>query len=373
MGSVTETTAPLTPPRADLERIWPYVAGRHRDEIAREYGIADVLKLASNENALGASPRAIEALAAALDDAHLYPDSQAVKLRTALAGRHGVAVDQVVVGSGSVECIDLVARAFLRPGDHAVVGAPSFPRFQIACQVVGVETTTVRHDAGWRFDLDGVLDAIEPRTRVVFVDNPCNPTGTHIQASELAAFLDRVPPEVTVVLDRAYYEFVAPERRFAEGVSRISEGRNLVVLRTFSKAYGLAGLRIGYAVARPETARAMNRVREAFNTTVYGQVAATAALADEDHIRRSVAMVDEVRPRLRDALEERGFAVVDSHTNFVFTDLGPRAAEINEGLLERGIIIRPMVAPGLESWARITVPLAADVERFVDALDAVSH
>lgn len=357
-----------TPTRPDLEAIWPYVPGRHRNEIARRYGVTDILKLASNENPLGPSPRALAALRESLADAHVYPDSQALALREAIAARVGLDLDQIVAGSGSVECIDLVARAFLRPGDRAVVGFPSFPRFTIACQVVGAELATVPHRE-WRFDLDGLLDAIDGRTRVLFLDNPCNPTGTHVPGDELSDFLDRVPPGVLVVLDRAYYEFVPPEERLADDLDRIGAGENLVVLRTFSKAYGLAGLRIGYALARREHAHAMNRVREAFNTTSVAQAAARAALDDEAHASETVAMIGVERQWLGRAFDRLGLVWVPSTTNFLFTDLGSRAPEINEGLLERGIIVRPMTAPAIATWVRVTVWTRAGNERLVAALE----
>ena len=308
------------------------------------------------------------ALKATLDDAYYYPDSQARALRQALAARDDLTPDHVVVGSGSVECIDLVARAFLRPGDKAVVGFPSFPRFTIACQVVGADIEIVPH-RDWRFDLEGVVAAVDDRTRVVFLDNPCNPTGTHIPADELATFLDALPPRVLVVLDRAYYEFVPPAERFADDLERIRAGANLVVLRTFSKAYGLAGLRIGYALARPEHTRAMNRVREAFNTTSLSQAAALAALDDEAHAAETVATIAVEREWLSKAFDRLGLVHVPSTTNFLFTDLGPRAAEIQEGLLERGIIIRPMTAPAIRTWARISIWTRGGNQRLVGALE----
>jgi histidinol-phosphate aminotransferase len=358
------------PPRTDLERIWPYVPGLHSSEIEREFGVGDVLKLASNENPLGPSPRALAALERMAGEAHLYPDSQALPLREALGAKHGVGLAQIVFGNGSVECIDLVARTFLRPGDEAVVGFPSFPRFQIACQVVGVRPMVVPHVA-WRFDLDGLREAVTERTRVLFLDDPCNPTGTVIRAAELAALLDDLPPETVVVLDRAYYEFVAPEERFEEDVERIQGGANLIVLRTFSKAYGLAGLRAGYAIARPEHARAMNRVREAFNSNAYAQAAALAALEDDGHVADTVRVVEAERPWLQGELELMGFDVQPSVTNFLFTDLGPEAGRIHHGLQRRGIIVRPMSAPGIRTRARISIPTRAGGERLIAALEEV--
>lgn len=359
-----------TAPREDLERIWPYIPGRHRSEITRDHGIADVLKLASNENPLGPSPRAIAALADLAAVAHHYPDSQARELREALAGRHGLAPEQIVIGNGSVECIDLVARAFLRPGDGAVVGFPSFPRFQIACQVVGVRPTVVPHRE-WRFDLEGLREAVTERTRVLFLDDPCNPTGTLIPRDDMAALLDDLPPEVLVVLDRAYYEFVPEGERFEEDLDRIRSGANLVVLRTFSKAYGLAGLRVGYAMTRPEHGRALNRVREAFNTSSIAQGAALAALDDEAHVAEAVAVTASERAWLGGQIDRLGLEFIPSRTNFLFTDLGAGAAAIDRGLIERGIVIRPMSAPGIRSWARISILARTGGKRLVRALEEI--
>jgi histidinol-phosphate aminotransferase len=334
----------------------------------RDYGVRDVLKLASNENPVGPSPRAVAALAGLGAQAHQYPDSQAVALRAALADRHGVSPEQIVIGNGSVECIDLVARAFLRPDDQAIVGFPSFPRFQIACQVVGCSTVVVPH-RDWRFDLDGMTAAISDSTRVVFVDNPCNPVGTHIGPDELATFLDRIPPEVLVVLDEAYHEFVPTGLLLPDEIERIKSGHNLVVLRTFSKAHGLAGLRIGYAIARSETALAMNRVREAFNAGVYAQAGALAAIDDDEHLREVVALVSTERDWLAAELARLGFSTIPSETNFLFTQLGADAEHLNQGLLERGIIVRPMVAPGIETWARISIPDRVGGQRLITALE----
>ena len=369
MGGIGRSRADAspTPPRADLERIWPYIPGRHRDEIAAEYGVGDVLKLASNENPLGPSPRAVEAIARRLSDIHYYPDSQARALKAALADRQGLEPAHFVVGSGSVECIDLVARAFLRPGDEAVVGFPTFPRFQIACQVVGVRPRVVPH-VEWRFDLDGLRETVTERTRVLFLDNPCNPTGTLIGPDELGGLLDDLPPETLVVLDRAYYEFESAATRFAEDLDRIKDGANLIVLRTFSKAHGLAGLRIGYAMARPEHARALDHVREAFNANGLAQIAALAALDDEDHVERTRVTVETERAWLSARFDELGLEHVPSVTNFLFTNLGANAGEVNEALLSRGVVIRPMSAPGIESWARISVGDRAGNERLVAAL-----
>jgi histidinol-phosphate aminotransferase len=334
----------------------------------RDYGVRDVLKLASNENPMGPSPLAVTAISDLGTQLHQYPDSQAVALRSAIADRHGVSIEQIVIGNGSVECIDLVARAFLRPGDQAIVGFPSFPRFQIACQVVGCETVVAPH-RDWRFDLDGVVAAVGDSTRVVFIDNPCNPTGTHVGPDDLAAFLDRLPPDLLVVLDEAYHEFIPEAMLLSDAIERIERGQNLVLLRTFSKAHGLAGLRIGYAITRPETARAMNRVREAFNANVYAQAAALAALDDDHHVRDVVELVSTEREWLAGELARLGFPIVASETNFLFTQLGPDAAGLNQGLLKRGIIVRPMYAPGIETWARISIPQRADGHRLVNALE----
>jgi len=368
--SVRPRPAEPTPPRADLDAIWPYVPGRNRGEIEREFGVSDVRKLASNENPLGPSPRAVEAMTAALGDLHFYPDSQARDLRRALAERLDLTPEHVVVGNGSVECIDLVARAFLRPGDEMVVGFPSFPRFQIATQLVGARARVAPH-VDWKADLDGLVASVTDRTRVVFLDNPCNPTGTHVGPGALGAFLDALPPRVLVVLDRAYYEYVAPDERFEDDLERIRAGTNLVVLRTFSKAYGLAGLRVGYALARVEHARALNRVREAFNTSSLAQAAARAALDDDDHVARTVALIDVERDWLAGELGRLGLDPVTSKTNFLFVDLGPRAADVNRALLERGIVVRPMSAPGIETRARVTVWDRLGNERLVAALEEI--
>jgi len=369
--AVTAQRVPPIPPRDDLNTIPPYIPGLHPAEIEREYGIVDVAKLASNESPLGPSPRAVDAIRAAARAGHVYPDARVVALCEALAERHGVDVANVVVGNGSVECIDLVARAFLRPDDDAVVGFPSFPRYLIACRLAGIDPAVVAHRE-WTFDLDGILAAITDRTRVVFLDDPCNPTGTHVGAEALTTFLDAVPDEVLVVLDRAYYEFVPPDDRLDDDLDRIRDGANLVVLRTFSKAHGLAGLRVGYALARPEHARAMWRVREAFAVNAIGQAAALAALGDTDHVRRTVELVERERKRVARAFTRLEVPYVPSmSTNFLFVDLGPEAERVNEALLSRGVVIRPMTAPGIATRARITVGPPRWNDRLIAGLEEV--
>ncbi len=364
--SARPTAEPFGLP-AHLEGLDRYEPGRPLAEVQRESGRGDVVKLASNENPLGPSPRALAAARAALERAHLYPEGPAPLLRAALAARLGVESGQVVVGNGSTDLIDLLARAFLGPGHNAVISEGAFARFR---QVVRARNGNARlvPMRGLTHDLVAMAAAVDEGTRLVYVANPNNPTGTWNRRAEVEELLGRLPPPVLLVLDEAYFEYV-DEPDYPDGVALVRRGEPVVVLRTFSKVYGLAGLRVGYGVATPAVIDAVDTVREPFNSNAVGQAAALAALEDEDHVRRTVALCHGERPRVQGALAERGLEVEPGLGNFLFVDTARPGGEVFRRLLDQGVIVRPLGAYGFPRCLRISLGTPEENDRLLAALD----
>ena len=346
-----------------LAALQPYEPGKPIDELRRELGVAKIVKLASNENPYGPSKRALDALANTTD-LHLYPDPTAFALRAAIAEHHGVSMAQVCLGNGSNELIDMLVRVFCGEGDHVVFGDPSFLCYRIACIAADVPFTAVPLVEHLHWSVDDLLDAVTPQTKMLFIANPNNPTGAYIGQASLDKLLDRLPPSVLAVVDEAYVEF-ADTQDYVSALERQRD--NVVVLRTFSKAYGLAALRVGYAIASDAIVADLNRLRAPFNVNVVAQRAALAALADPDHVAMTVRSNTAERRTLGKALQERGFEVAPSQANFVlFKTEGGR--ELYERLLKRGVIVRAM-GPPIADWVRVTVGTPDDNAFFLDALD----
>jgi histidinol-phosphate aminotransferase len=352
-----------------VRAIAPYRAGRPISEVAREYGLdeARIVKLASNENPLGMPDSARRAMLAAAGDLGRYPDANGFELKAALSGRLDVPADWLTLGNGSNDVLELVAHAMLQPGLSAVYSQYSFQVYELATQETGARAIVTPARA-FGHDLDAMRAAIAPDTRVVFIANPNNPTGTFLPAADIEAFLASVPPHVVVVLDEAYNEYLAPSLRF-DPTRWVARFPNLVLSRTFSKAYGLAGLRVGYAVAQPALTDLLNRVRQPFNVNSIAQAAAVAALADTDFLERSRALNAEGLAVLSAAFDALGLPYVKSYGNFVLVRVGDAQA-INEKLLRAGVIVRPVGNYGLPEWLRITVGLASENETFLAALRA---
>jgi histidinol-phosphate aminotransferase len=353
-----------------VRRLSPYVPGKPIEELAREYGIDedDIVKLASNENPRGPSPRVREAIASAAAGVTRYPDGNGFALKTALSKRYHVPLDQIVLGNGSNDILELATQAFLRPGDCAVYSEHAFAVYPLATQARGATGIVVpARELG--HDLAGMRAAITPRTRIVFVANPNNPTGTWVRPEAMRAFISGVPPDVLIVLDEAYNEYLEPAQQ-ADSVAWIAEQPNLLVSRTFSKAYGLAGLRVGYGIADPTVADMLNRVRQPFNVNSIAQAAAIAALADVAYVEESARLNRSGLEQLANGLAGMGIGFVPSHGNFLLVHVGDGAA-VYEQLLRRGVIVRPVANYGLPQHLRVTVGLAAENQRFLDALRAV--
>jgi len=333
------------------------VPGRPIEEVERELKIHAV-KLASNENPLGPSPRAVEAAKRALADAHRYPDGGTHVLRETLAARTGLAAEELFVGLGSSEIIDLASRVFLRAGLQGLTSFGSYAPFSVAIRASGAELVLLPQK-NFAFDLEAMARAITPKTGVIYIANPNNPTGTAFGLAEFEEFLGRVPESVLVVLDEAYVHY-APSlnRRKTEEIFR--QRANLLILRTFSKVYGLAGMRIGFAIGRPELHSAMNRLKTPFNTSGVAQAAALAAIDDREHVTRCIETNASERKRLSDGLMQLGLHPVPSETNFIFMEVGPEAKDICDELLHLGVIVRPLGWMGFPEAIRISVGTAEE-------------
>jgi histidinol-phosphate aminotransferase len=349
----------------DIASLTPYSPGKPIEELKRELGLQSVVKLASNENPLGPSPKALAVLAEAAATLHRYPDGGAFRLRGALAERWKVSPEQVILGNGSDELLGLLARTFLSPGDEAVMADQTFVIYRMEVTAAHARPVLVPLKQG-RHDLAAMAGAVTPRTRLLFVCNPNNPTGTMVGAAEVEALMARVPEDVVVVFDEAYYEYVT-SRDFPDSLGYVQRGRPAIVLRTFSKVYGLAGLRIGYGLTTPEIAGYLNRIRPPFNANSLAQRAALAALDDEDHVARSRALNVKERETLRRELEALGFSPLPSETNFLYFDSGRDGRAVFEALLREGVIIRHIEGRML----RVTVGLPEENRRFLSALRAI--
>ncbi len=342
-----------------------YVPGKPIEEVEQDLKIHAV-KLASNENPLGPSPKAMEAARHALGEANWYPDGGSKRLREVLAARNNVRFEEVFVGLGSSEIIDLASRVLLRPGLEGITSEGSFALFAIAIRASGghLIQTPMRN---YTFDLNAIAASVTPQTRIIYIANPNNPTGTAFGATEFAAFLKKVPGDVLVVLDEAYREYAArPDLPNSRELFR--EYNNILTLRTFSKVYGLAGLRIGYGIGHPTLVAEMNKLRTPFNVTSIGQAAALAALDDNEHVRRSVESNCVERHRLFEELRKLGFAPVPSETNFLFVPVGPNGKSLCDELLHEGVIVRPMGWMGFPEAMRISVGSPAENSKLILAL-----
>src|SRR3954447_3861177 len=351
--------------RADLDALPSYVPGRNVADLARELGIAEAIKLASNELPFGPLPGVPEAVAAAMASAHRYPDMGVVELRDKLAGRYGVTAERLVTGCGWGALAEHLAKATCLPGDEIVYAWRSFEAYPIIAAGVGATSVRGPNTAGHGPDRGAMADAITDRTRLVFVCNPNNPTGTAVHRAELDRFLAAVPSDVLVVLDEAYREMVT-DPDVPDGIAAYADRPNVLVLRTRSKAWGLAGLRMGFLVAQPEVAAAIRKVLTPFSTSLVAQAAALAALAQEDEVKRRCALVIAERDRVTEALRKLSVDVPASQANFVWLPLGDRTAAFGAACESRGVIVRAFQPDGV----RVTVGTPEENDAFLAAAEA---
>lgn len=350
-----------------LRELVSYEPGKPIEDLARELGIpADqIIKLASNENPLGPSPRALAAMRAALERAQLYPDGGGYYLRAAIAEKFGFERENIILGNGSNEIIEFLGHAFLRPGDEVVTSDHAFAVYRLMAQLFGAHTVEVPELTGFVQDLDATLAAITPRTRQVYITNPNNPTGTVVTADAIDRFMDRVPAGITVIFDEAYHEFLDdPPDTFRY----VREGRNAIVLRTFSKIQGLAGLRIGYGIAPAELIDILQKTRQPFNANAIALAGALAGLADTEHQARTKAVTDEGRTLLQNTFTKMRLEFVSSFANFVLVNVGD-GRRVFEALLQKGIIVRAMNSYKLPAWVRVSIGTAEENRRFLQLLE----
>ena len=351
-----------------IEKLVPYEGGKPVEELIREFGVSSAVKLASNENPLGASPRGVAAAKQAIDEVFRYPDAAAFRLREKLAQRHGVTQSEVLHGHGSCELIELAIRTFATAEHHIVFTQPSFSMYSVAANAHGVPYTAVPV-RDWRHDVDGLLDAITSQTRLLLVDNPNNPVGSYLTKDEVTRLLRDVPEEVIVVMDEAYFEY-ADANDYPDSLKLRDQRERLIVLRTFSKIYGLAGFRVGYGIGNATLLSYMNRIRAPFNVGWVSQEAAIGALDDDEFVRQSQELNREQRAYLTKELERRGFAVVPSQANFLLVDFQRPGRALYDALLREGVIVRPFAA--LPSCLRITVGTPDENSRLLAALDSAT-
>lgn len=345
-----------------------YPPGKPIEEVEREYGIKGSIKLASNENPLGPSPKAVDAIKRHLSNIHRYPDGSCYYLKDRLAGHLGISKNKIILGNGSNEIIELIIRAFLRPGDEAVMAHPAFIVYQMIVQAAGGKNV-IMPLKDFTHDLEAMAGSVTEKTRIIFITNPNNPTGTIVKKGEFERFLSRVPEDVIVVMDEAYFEYVS-DPEYPNGMDYINE-RLVISLRTFSKIYGLAGLRIGYGVASESIISYLEKVRQPFNVNSLAQAAALAALDDGDHVEKSVKINKEGLAYLYGELDKMGLNYVKSHANFLLIDMKADGIRVYQDLLRGGVIVRPMGIYDLRNHLRVTVGLPEENKRFIEALKTV--
>lgn len=361
--------------RPCVRQIVPYSPGKPTREVQEELGPIEVVKLASNENPLGPSPRAVEAIRQAAEEVYVYPDPVCADLTRALAEKWAVDPDGVIIGRGSDEVIHMLGLAFVNPGEEIIYSDPPFALYPFTAYLMDARHVRVPA-ADFKHDLRAFADAITDRTKLIFIANPYNPTGTINTAEEVAEFMDRVPDTCVVVFDEAYYEYV-DDPAYPDTLEYVREGRRVVVLRTFSKAYALAGLRIGYGLTTAEVAAALKQVREPFNVSSVAQAAALASLADPEQVERSRQMVLEGRDYLYRQLDELGLRYVPTRANFIFIDAGVDCRALFDEMMRRGVTVRTGDIFGYPTFIRVTIGTAEQNQRFIsaltDALEAVKN
>ncbi|MDD5455107.1 MAG: histidinol-phosphate transaminase [Candidatus Ratteibacteria bacterium] len=354
--------------RPNIANILPYPPGKPIEDVKRELGVKEVIKMASNENALGPSPKAVKAMKDALAGVNLYPDGNSYYLKQKLAEKLGVAMEEIIVGNGTDEVIRIITETFLNPGEEVVVAWPGFVIYSIATNVMSgsLKRTPLKN---YTHDLEAMLNAVTDKTKLVFIANPNNPTGTMVDKDEVEMFMKKIPEDIIVVFDEAYYEYA--NGNFPQTIRYAKEGKNTIVLRTFSKIYGLAGLRVGYGIAQKEMVTEMNRIRQPFNVNRVAQSAAIAALDDKEHVEKSIVMNEEGKKYLYKEFDAMGLEYVRTSANFILVDIKRSGKEIYEKLLKEGVIVRPVDNYDLPNFLRVTICKPSENKKFIGSLKKV--
>lgn len=354
----------------NIRALNPYIPGKPIEEVQRELGISNVCKLASNENPLGPSRLALNALASALETLNLYPDGSGYYLRKRLAAVHGVSEDQVILGNGSVDVIEMSCRTFLGPEDNAVMSTGAFIMCYLATQAVNGNAVMVPMADSVTHDLEAMAAAVDGNTKLVYIANPNNPTGTMVDQAAVDRFFESIPEDVLVLMDEAYFEYMNhPE--YPDSFRYLEQGRNIVILRTFSKAYGLAGLRVGYGVAPTGIISGLNKIRSPFNTNSLSQLAALHALDDQEHLEKSILINREGIAYIQSELDRLGVEYTPSFGNFILVTTDLESPDAFSAFLQHGVIVRPMAGYGYPKSFRVSTGLPEENQRFIKALEQV--
>ncbi|MFE5318561.1 histidinol-phosphate transaminase [Paenibacillus sp. NPDC056579] len=356
--------------RQALKNLKPYSPGKPTWEVQQELGIEKVVKLASNENPLGASPKAVEALLAYLPEIHRYPDAATKGLNEAIAAQLNLQSDQLIVTNGADELIKLVAEAYLDKGDEIVIPHPTFSEYEFGGHLMGATPVLVSFDDQFRYDVDRLLAAVTERTKIVYLCSPNNPTGTYLPKADLQRLLDRLPKRVLVMFDAAYSHYASAED-YSDGLEYVRQGYPVIVLQTFSKIYGLAGIRVGFGAASPDIIRTILQVKEPFNVNALAQAAATAAITDTEHVQESRKVNEEGREQLYEAFRRLGLKFTESMSNFILLELGPDAGNLYQRLMAQGVIVRYGTGWGLPEHIRVTVGTREENEFLIECLESL--
>ncbi|NOU91847.1 histidinol-phosphate transaminase [Paenibacillus sp. LMG 31456] len=357
-------------PRKTLDNIKPYSPGKPIWEVQNELGLTKVIKLASNENPLGASPKAIDAINSFVTEIHRYPDAGAKLASAAIASKLGIKAEEIIVTNGGDELISLVSEAFLEAGDEIVVPSPSFSEYEFGAHLMGARTVAVPLKEDYQYDVDALLAAVTERTKIMYICSPNNPTGTYIPAADLKRLIEALPEHVLLMVDSAY-SYYASADDYTSGMEYVRAGYPVIVLQTFSKIFGLAGIRVGFGAAPEAVIRTILKVKEPFNVNALAQIAAAAAITDEEHVQASIEVNQLGREQLYEGLSELGLSYTTSMSNFVLVELGTEAKSIYDQLLAKGVIVRYGTIWGLPRHIRVTVGLPEENECFLESLKEI--
>ncbi len=357
--------------RKELAGLKEYVPGKPIEDVMKQYGLTSIVKLASNENPLGPSKKAVEAIKREAENIHIYPDGAALELREKLSKKHGVSMEQILIGSGGEQILKLIAHTLVNEGDEVIFGAPSFALYDIMSSHIGAKCISLPLTEDFRHDLKAFEEHLNEKTKIVYICNPNNPTGNIMPKAELLDFISKLPESVVLMLDEAYFEYAIHDPEYLDGLEILKDRANTIILRTFSKVAGLAGLRIGYCFSSTEIIREMSKIKGVFNANRIGQMAAIASLDDDEHISNTIALNKRSLDMMKEYFRNHNMKYVESHANFIFVDINQSSREAYIELQKRGVIIRPGFLWGFENYIRVSSGTIEQTEIFIKALDDI--